>query len=158
MLTSELDFELPSDRIAQSPADRRDHSRLLVYQRNENELTHHHFHELPDLLPPDLNVFRNDVSVLKARITGKRPTGGSVECILLRPERKLVDTWRCLLKPGGKTARAGSEMSLANLGRIHIWIDSGLRRHLAKKVENQSAPGAGDKLTSNTRIMKSGKK
>ena len=108
MLTSELDFELPSDRIAQSPADRRDHSRLLVYQRKENELTHHHFHELPDLLPPDLNVFRNDVSVLKARITGKRPTGGSVECMLLRPERKLVDTWRCLLKPGGKTARAGS--------------------------------------------------
>ena len=57
-----------------------------------------------------------------------------------------------------KTASAGSEMALANIGRIHIWIDSGLRRHLAKKVDNQSAPGAGDKLTSNTRIMKSGKK
>lgn len=107
MLTSELDFELPSDRIAQSPSDRRDHSRLLVYRRKEKELSHHLFHELPDLLPPDLNVFRNDVSVLKARITGARPTGGAVECLLLRPEPKLVDTWRCLLKPGGKTARCG---------------------------------------------------
>ena len=57
-----------------------------------------------------------------------------------------------------KPARAGSAMALANIGKIHIWIDSGLRRHLAKKVDNQSASGAGDKLTSNTRIMKSGKK
>ena len=57
-----------------------------------------------------------------------------------------------------KTARPGSAMALANLGKIYIWIDSGLRRHLAKKVDNQSAPEAGDKLTSITRIMKSGKK
>jgi len=108
MLVSELDFELPSDRIAQSPTDRRDRSRLLVYRRKERELGHHHFHELPELLPADLSIFRNDVSVLKARLPGKRPTGGTVECLLLRPEGTLDDTWRCLLKPGGKTARAGS--------------------------------------------------
>ena len=57
-----------------------------------------------------------------------------------------------------KTACAGSGMALANLGKIHIRINSGLCRHLAKKVDNQSAPVAGDKLTSNTRIMKSCKK
>ena len=108
MLTSELDFELPPDRIAQSPTDRRDRSRLLVYRREQRELLHHHFHELPDLLPPNLRIFRNDVSVLKARLLGQRPTGGSVECLLLRPVDKLDGAWRCLLKPGGKTARAGS--------------------------------------------------
>ena len=108
MLTSELDFELPPDRIAQSPTDRRDRSRLLVYRREQGELLHHHFHELPDLLPPNLRIFRNDVSVLKARLLGQRPTGGSVECLLLRPVDKLDGTWRCLLKPGGKAARAGS--------------------------------------------------
>jgi S-adenosylmethionine:tRNA ribosyltransferase-isomerase len=107
MLASELDFELPADRIAQSPTDRRDRSRLLVYRRKEKKVNHHHFHDLPDLLPSDLCIFRNDVSVLKARLLGKRPTGGTVECLLLRPDGRFEDTWRCLLKPGGKTARAG---------------------------------------------------
>jgi S-adenosylmethionine:tRNA ribosyltransferase-isomerase len=108
MLTSELDYELPAARIAQSPTDRRDRSRLLVYRRKEREVSHHYFHDLPDLLPPDLFIFRNNVSVLKARLLGKRSTGGSVECLLLRPAESLKNTWRCLLKPGGKTARAGS--------------------------------------------------
>ena len=108
MLTSELEFDLPADRIAQSPSDRRDGSRLLVYDRSNESISHHHFHELPDLLPPKLSILRNDVSVLKARLPGKRPTGGAVECLLLRPANPPETTWRCLLKPGGKTAKAGT--------------------------------------------------
>jgi S-adenosylmethionine:tRNA ribosyltransferase-isomerase len=108
MLTSELEFDLPADRIAQSPSDRRDGSRLLVYERSNESVTHHHFHELPDLLPLKLSILRNDVSVLKARLPGKRPTGGAVECLLLRPADPPETTWRCLLKPGGKTAKAGT--------------------------------------------------
>ena len=108
MLTSELEFDLPADRIAQSPSDRRDGSRLLVYDRFNESISHHHFHELPDLLPPRLSILRNDVSVLKARLPGKRPTGGAVECLLLRPADPPETTWRCLLKPGGKTAKAGT--------------------------------------------------
>jgi S-adenosylmethionine:tRNA ribosyltransferase-isomerase len=108
MLTSELEFDLPADRIAQSPSDRRDGSRLLVYHRSNESVSHHHFHELPDLLPPKLSILRNDVSVLKARLPGKRPTGGAVECLLLRPADPPETTWRCLLKPGGKTAKAGT--------------------------------------------------
>jgi S-adenosylmethionine:tRNA ribosyltransferase-isomerase len=108
MLTSELEFDLPPDRIAQSPSDRRDGSRLLVYDRSNESVSHHHFHELPDLLPPKLSILRNDVSVLKARLPGKRPTGGAVECLLLRPADPPETTWRCLLKPGGKTAKVGT--------------------------------------------------
>ena len=108
MLTSELEFDLPADRIAQSPSDRRDGSRLLVYDRSNESISHHHFHELPGLLPPQLSILRNDVSVLKARLPGKRPTGGTVECLLLRPADPPETTWRCLLKPGGKTAKAGT--------------------------------------------------
>ncbi len=108
MLTSELDFDLPADLIAQSPSDRRDGSRLLVYDRSNESVSHHHFHELPDLLPPKLSILRNDVSVLKARLPGQRPTGGAVECLLLRPADPPETTWRCLLKPGGKTAKAGT--------------------------------------------------
>ena len=106
MLTKELHYELPSNLIAQSPCEQRDHSRLLVYNRASNQISHHHFHELPDLLPPNLAIFRNDVSVLKARIHGKRATGGSVECLLLRPGDQPETIWKCLLKPGGKTAKA----------------------------------------------------
>jgi S-adenosylmethionine:tRNA ribosyltransferase-isomerase len=108
MLTTELEFDLPADRIAQSPSDRRDGSRLLVYHRSNESISHHHFHELPDLLPPRLSILRNDVSVLKARLPGKRPTGGAVECLLLRPADPPETTWRCLLKPGGKTTKAGT--------------------------------------------------
>ena len=106
MLTSDLQFDLPPSLIAQSPSDQRDGSRLLVYNRENDSVSHHHFHELPNLLPSQLAILRNDVSVLKARLPGKRATGGAVECLLLRPADPPETTWRCLLKPGGKTARA----------------------------------------------------
>ena len=108
MLTSELQYDLPPDRIAQSPAERRDQSRLLVFDRKSDKIAHHLFHELPDLLPHKLSILRNDVSVLKARLLEERPTGGKVECLLLRPSDPPETTWRCLLKPGGKTAKAGA--------------------------------------------------
>jgi len=108
MLTSELHYELPPERIAQAPADKRDESRLLVYHRDSGETSHHRFRELPELLPEGARIFRNDVSVLNARLPGQRPTGGKVECLLLRPDAAGLDTWRCLLKPGAKTAKAGA--------------------------------------------------
>ena len=85
MLTSELHYELPPDRIAQAPADKRDESRLLVYNRATGDTSHHRFSELPELLPAGARIFRNDVSVLNARLPGQRPTGGKVECLLLAP-------------------------------------------------------------------------
>lgn len=108
MLKSDLEYDLPTDRIAQFPTDRRDQSRLLVFNRETDNITHHFFHELPFLLPPQLSILRNDVSVLKARLPGVRPTGGKVECLLLRPADPPETSWRCLLKPGGKTAKTGT--------------------------------------------------
>ena len=106
MLTKELDYELPPELIAQSPVKQRDQSRLLLYNRKTEELSHHSFDELPDLLPPSLSIFRNNVSVLKARIYGKRPNGGNVECLLLKAEESLKNTWKCLVKPGAKTLKS----------------------------------------------------
>ena len=108
MLTSELHYELLPERIAQAPTDKRDESRLLVYHRDTGETSHHRFRELPELLPAGARIFRNDVSVLNARLPGQRSTGGKVECLLLRPDATGLDTWRCLLKPGAKTAKAGA--------------------------------------------------
>jgi len=108
MLTSELHYELPPERIAQAPADKRDESRLLLYRRDTGETSHHRFRELPELLPEGARIFRNDVSVLNARLPGQRPTGGKVECLLLRPDANRPEAWRCLLKPGAKTAKTGA--------------------------------------------------
>ncbi len=109
MLTSELHYELPPERIAQTPADKRDESRLLVHHRSTGETSHHRFHELPELLPEGARIFRNDVSVLNARLPGQRSTGGKVECLLLRPDSaNRPEVWRCLLKPGAKIAKASA--------------------------------------------------
>ncbi len=102
MQTAQFDFELPPEHIAQVPADRRDASRLMCVDRATGEVTHHRFHELPELLPPRTRLFRNNAAVLPARLKAVRPSGGAVECLLLHPCADDPDRWWCLLRPGKK--------------------------------------------------------
>ncbi len=103
LATSLFDYPLPPERIAQTPADRRDGSRLLVVDRARRTLTHRAFSDLPDWLHPADTLFRNNVSVLPARLKAVRPTGGKVECFLLeRRGLERPEIWRCLIKPGKK--------------------------------------------------------
>jgi S-adenosylmethionine:tRNA ribosyltransferase-isomerase len=96
--TDLFDYELPARLIAQAPAARRDESRLLVVDRKTRALEHRQFSALPEYLRGGDVLIRNNAAVLPARLHARRPTGGHVECFLLRPldER----TWRCLVKPG----------------------------------------------------------
>ena len=101
LATDLFDYALPPHLIAQTPAARRDESRLLVVDRAAHTVTHHTFAELPEFLRAGDTLLRNNAAVLPARLHARRPTGGHVECFLLRPEGG-DQIWRCLVKPGKK--------------------------------------------------------
>src|SRR3954471_12504421 len=82
MKVSELDYTLPQELIAQRPLERRDDSRLLVYDSAGGEGRHRRFSELADELEPDELVVVNDTRVIPARIRIERPRG---EVLLLEP-------------------------------------------------------------------------
>ena len=97
--TDLFDYDLPERLIAQTPAARRDESRLLVVDRRARSVAHHVFSELPAFLRAGDLLFRNTAAVLPARLFGRRPSGGRVECLLLRPAGA-GNEWWCLLRPG----------------------------------------------------------
>ncbi|BDQ34270.1 S-adenosylmethionine:tRNA ribosyltransferase-isomerase [Pseudodesulfovibrio portus] len=84
-LLSSYNYDLPEDRIAQEPADRRDGSRLLVLGREQETLTPSRFTDLIDYLPDKALLVANNSRVIPARIFGEKPTGGRVEFLLLTP-------------------------------------------------------------------------
>jgi S-adenosylmethionine:tRNA ribosyltransferase-isomerase len=109
MRTDLFDYPLPDRLIAQHPAARRDESRLLVVHRLEKRVEHRYFRDLPEYLRAGDRLFRNKAAVIPARLHAQRPTGGQVECVLLRPagidaigNSTPVTEWWCLLRPGKK--------------------------------------------------------
>ena len=108
MKTVEFDYKLPPELIAQTPVEPRDASRLMVIDRRTGEITHHCFHDLPaHLRAGDLLVY-NESRVIPARLYARKPTGGRVEILLLRPRTE--DTWETLA--GGKRVRTGMQLTL----------------------------------------------
>ncbi len=101
MQTTELDYDLPPELIAQTPAEPRDSSRLMVIERSSGRIEHRIFRDLPALLrAPDLLV-ANDTRVIPARIYARKPTGGRVEILLLR--KRDATRWEALV--GGHRVR-----------------------------------------------------
>ena len=120
MRKSDFYFDLPEELIAQTPLERRDSSRLLHLDKVTGELEHRHFYELLDYLRErDCMVF-NDSRVLPARLIGSRPTGGSVELVLLRDLGE--GRWECLSRPGRKT-KPGTEILFGN-GELKATVES----------------------------------
>ncbi|MBI5869601.1 MAG: tRNA preQ1(34) S-adenosylmethionine ribosyltransferase-isomerase QueA [Actinobacteria bacterium] len=110
MLTSELDYNLPAELIAQRPVVPRDHSRLLIYNRSTKAIEHR---RLPDLLSHlnagDCLVY-NDSRVLRARVHAVKPTGGKVELLFL--QRRRPGLWEALVRPTARL-REGTGLELA---------------------------------------------
>lgn len=101
MKTSDFNFKLPQELIAQTPIERRDASRLLTLNKETGETGHLHFYDLPTLLRPGDCLVLNNSRVLPARLIGHRePGGGAVEIVLLIDRGEKV--WECLVRPGRK--------------------------------------------------------
>ena len=119
MLSSELDYELPEDLIAQSPAEPRDASRLMVVDVRRGTIAHHTFRDLPQFLLSGDALVLNETKVLPARLEAKKPTGGEVELLFLRdlgPDRG--GAWEVLARPS-KRLRPGLGL-LAGGERLEI--------------------------------------
>src|SRR6476646_1525208 len=118
MRSSELDYELPQELIAQHPPERRDGSRLLVHDRKSGATRHRRFDELPAELGDGTLVVVNDTRVLPARLRLERPGGGEAEVLLL--ERLGENgTWEGLARPSRKLRpgqRPGPVELLESLG------------------------------------------
>ena len=99
MKTSDFDYELPEELIAQTPVEPRDHSRLMVVHRATGEREDKHFYDIIDYLNPNDALVINETKVIPARLLGeKEDTGVPVEVLLLR--RKNQTDWEALVRPG----------------------------------------------------------
>ncbi|PJF26760.1 MAG: tRNA preQ1(34) S-adenosylmethionine ribosyltransferase-isomerase QueA [Phototrophicales bacterium] len=123
MNLSDFDYELPDSFIAQTPAEPRDSSRLMIVSRSSETVEHRIFREITDYVRPSDVLVLNDTRVIPARLRGvKADTGGAVELLLLR---KLDDlTWRALV--GGKRV---------TVGRFLTFGDTGLRAEIIEEGE-----------------------
>jgi S-adenosylmethionine:tRNA ribosyltransferase-isomerase len=103
MRTSDFDYPMPKDLIAQTPLESRDHSRLMVMQRSTGALEHSHFYDIGHFLKPGDLLVLNDSRVIPARLKGRKlDTGGTVEVLLL--QRMGTGLWKALVKPGRRLA------------------------------------------------------
>ena len=104
---SDFWYDLPEELIAQTPAEPRDSSRLLVYHRDSGEIEHKIFHDIVDYLHEGDVLVLNRTRVLPARMFAFTHNGGKVEVLLLK--RYSLDEWEVLVRPGRK-CRPGTEL------------------------------------------------
>ena len=112
MKARQLDYELPPELIAQHPAERRDESRLLVYDRATGAVRHRRFRDLPEELPAGALVVVNDTRVVPARLHLRRESGGAVEVLLV--ERLAGEEWEGLARPS-RRLRPGDRLGPVEL-------------------------------------------
>lgn len=127
MNKSDFYYNLPEELIAQTPVEPRDHSRMLVYDRETGEIEHKHFYDIIDYLKAGDVLVINDTKVLPARIYGvKEGTGAKIEFLLHKRIR--LDEWEVLVKPA-KKATVGAVIRFSDelTATVTGYIGEGLR-------------------------------
>jgi len=109
--TSDFDYQLPPELVAQTPAARRDESRLMVVDRAKESIVHRRFHDLVELIAPGDVMVLNTTRVFRARLLGRRDSGAPAEILLLRSLGE--GRWEAMVHPGGKL-RPGRVVHVAN--------------------------------------------
>ena len=121
---NQFDYQFPQELIAQSPMEPRDACRLLVLNRESEQISHHRFREITELFDDNVVLVRNNTKVLPARLYGQKDTGGKCEVLLVRqlgnPTPEKTTRWECLTKPGVKTGQV-----------VHFPDQSELQPHLS---------------------------
>jgi S-adenosylmethionine:tRNA ribosyltransferase-isomerase len=122
MQTSDFDYDLPAERIAQTPVEPRDASRLMILDRQSDEIRHAHFYQLGGYLHAGDILVMNETRVIPARLYGKKvPSGGRVEILLLnKPDET---EWEVLA--GGKGLRVG----------VSLRLDGGLEAEIVRVLD-----------------------
>lgn len=108
---ADYDYNLPEFLIGQKPTEPRDHSRLMIVDKNEKTIVHKKFYNLIDYLQKGDVLVRNSTKVIPARLFGKKQTGGIMEILLIK--RIDLDTWECLLKPA-KKLKLGQKLTIGD--------------------------------------------
>lgn len=121
MKASDFDYHLPEEQIAYYPEAQRQNSRLLVLNKNNGEIEHRNFFELPNFLNPGDLLVLNNTKVIPARIYGKRKSGKEVEILLINKQSDSV--WECLVRNPKKNDE--------------LIFDDGLRGRLSRSETNQ---------------------
>ncbi len=127
MKTDMFDYHLPEELIAQTPIKKRDDSRLLVYDRQNKQVSHKKFSDIIDYLNQGDTLVINDTKVIPARLFGKRAdTGGQIEILLLK--RIEGNTWEILARPA-KKAKVGREFVFSDRLKMKVTAeyDEGIR-------------------------------
>ena len=123
MKTSDFDYPLPKELIAQTPIEPRDNSRLMILRRADGSLEHRRFFEIVDFLEPGDVLVLNDSRVIPARLWGRRRGGGKAEFLLLR--RLEEGLWEALVKPS-RSIRVGDKIELvADGGGGELYLGGG---------------------------------
>ena len=117
MKTSDFDYFLPENLIAQTPVYPRDSSRLLVYEKNSKKISHKHFYDIIDYLKEGDVLVRNNTKVLPARMFAYTSFGGKVEILLLK--RFNLTEWEVLVKPG-KKCKKGVVLTISENLKVEI--------------------------------------
>ncbi|HUF06758.1 MAG TPA: tRNA preQ1(34) S-adenosylmethionine ribosyltransferase-isomerase QueA [Candidatus Binatia bacterium] len=115
----DFDYDLPGEAIAQTPAEPRDASRLLVMDRASRELAHGTFHEIGAWLRPGDLLVVNDSRVMPARLRGARSTGGTAEILVLRPLPGEAERWEALVRPS-RRVEPGDTLTLRGGHRVEV--------------------------------------
>ena len=117
MHINDFDYELPQELIAQTPAEKRDFSRLMVVHRNSGEVEHKHFYDILDYLKAGDCLVLNNSKVLPARLYGRKEgTDANIEFLLIK--RIEGDTWETMVRPG-KRLKPGDAVSFSD-DKLHL--------------------------------------